>query len=595
MAKRSASKSGRAEDRARERVSKAVEALAAHPLFAPFSPRGLVSREPLGRSTWSTVTAQGSVRCDTRLAEVEEWIWVIAHQLCHLGMGHLRSGRRIERDGHIDSRWNAACCVEVDRFLSHLKIGRSPLAIPELPPGDAESLWRRWRDTDAPDASPGLYGVAEHGDLAATGRQQSWRATDWERCFAEGLRAAVSAAVEVAGGERDSLSGRGGSKTAWRRALEWFVASYPLLGGIAAGLRLVEDAERCRVLSVGVAAVDVSSGEVIVNPHVVLSGPERRFVIAHEILHAGLRHDTRAGGRDPWLWNVATDLVINGWLVEMGVGELPDGTLYDPRLKGWSADEVYERIVKDLRRFARVATFAGVGVVDVLPGDAGPGRVDLDGFYRRALANGLDYHTSSGRGLLPAGLVEEIRARSHPPIGWEVELARWFDDWLPAAERLRTYARVSRRQSATPDIPRPALVKPEEWQRTRTFGAVIDTSGSMDPDLLGKALGAVASYSAAREVSRARVVFCDAAAYDAGWLAPDEIAGRVRVRGRGGTVLQPGIDLLERSADFPATGPVLVITDGHCDRLSIRREHAFLIPHGRRLPFTPKGPVFRMT
>jgi predicted metal-dependent peptidase len=69
----------------------------------------------------------------------------------------------------------------------------------------------------------------------------------------------------------------------------------------------------------------------------------------------------------------------------------------------------------------------------------------------------------------------------------------------------------------------------------------------------------------------------------------------VRVRGRGGTVLQPGIDLLERSADFPATGPVLVITDGHCDRLSIRREHAFLIPHGRRLPFTPKGPVFRMT
>lgn len=325
-----------------------------------------------------------------------------------------------------------------------------------------------------------------------------------------------------------------------------------------------------------------------------MSGPEHRFVIAHEILHAGLRHDTRAGSRDPWLWNVATDLVINGWLVEMAVGELPDGSLYDPQLKGWSADEAYERIVNDLRRYGKVATFAGMGVCDILPGEAVGGHVDLDGFYRRALANGLDYHASSGRGLLPAGLVEEIRARSHPPIGWEVELARWFDDWLPAAERRRTYARLSRRQSATPDIPRPALVKPEEWERTRTFGTVIDTSGSMPSELLGKALGAVASYSAAREVARARVAFCDAAAYDAGWLAPDDIAGRVSVRGRGGTVLQAGVDLLERADDFPKAGPILVITDGYCDHVRIKREHAYLIPNGRRLPFTPRGPVFRM-
>ena len=116
----------------------------------------------------------------------------------------------------------------------------------------------------------------------------------------------------------------------------------------------------------------------------------------------------------------------------------------------------------------------------------------------------------------------------------------------------------------------------------------------MGPDVLGKALGAVASYSAAREVSRARVVFCDAAAYDAGWLSPDDIAGRVKVRGRGGTILQPGIDLLQRDDDFPAKGPILVITDAQCDRLTVGREHAYLIPNGRRLPFPPRGPVFRM-
>jgi hypothetical protein len=63
---------------------------------------------------------------------------------------------------------------------------------------------------------------------------------------------------------------------------------------------------------------------------------------------------------------------------------------------------------------------------------------------------------------------------------------------------------------------------------------------------------------------------------------------------RGGTVLQPGVDLLERADDFPATAPILVITDGACDVLRVRREHAYLVPEGARLPFTPRGPVFRV-
>ncbi|MFE3229170.1 hypothetical protein [Nocardia sp. NPDC059228] len=66
------------------------------------------------------------------------------------------------------------------------------------------------------------------------------------------------------------------------------------------------------------------------------------------------------------------------------------------------------------------------------------------------------------------------------------------------------------------------------------------------------------------------------------------------MRGRGGTVLQPGIRLLERADDFPADGPILVITDGMIDVLRIRHEHAFPIPAGAALPFRPHGPVFRI-
>lgn len=112
---------------------------------------------------------------------------------------------------------------------------------------------------------------------------------------------------------------------------------------------------------------------------------------------------------------------------------------------------------------------------------------------------------------------------------------------------------------------------------------------------IAMALGSIASYAAAHDVPLARVVFCDAAAYDAGYLAPEEIAGRVLVKGRGGPLLQPGIDLLERAADFPPNGPILIITDGGIEcKITITHEHAWLLPRGGYgLPFRTKAPVFR--
>lgn len=142
---------------------------------------------------------------------------------------------------------------------------------------------------------------------------------------------------------------------------------------------------------------------------------------------------------------------------------------------------------------------------------------------------------------------------------------------------------------------RPVFICSQAAMDGRTFGVVLDTSGSMERGLLATALGAIASYSAARDVPAARVVFCDAEAYDAGYMRPDDIAGTVKIKGRGGTVLQPGIDLLEKAEDFPKEAPILIITDGYCDKVVLHgREHAFLVPQGANLPFVPKGKVFRM-
>ncbi|WP_231156275.1 hypothetical protein [Streptomyces sp. CNZ748] len=531
-----------------------------------------------------------------RQADPETWAWALAHAVLHLGFGHVPAaeGPRTQPD----ACELAARCVVVNRFLLGFPVGRVPEDLPAAyPDGDEERLAAAWRQSGIPAVYERCGTAGDDADLRLE-RWQGWygQPPDHQLAFATALTRTVSAAMDMAGGRRDSLDCAPAPRRPWQKALSWFVSSYPLLGGIASGMTLVADAELARAHGISVAAVNAEAGEIYVNPLRRMEDEEWRFVLAHEMLHAALRHGDRCGPRDPFLFNVACDFVINGWLVEMDVGTIPEGLLYDKDLAGLSAEEVYDRVVGD-RRARRLATPRGKGLGDVLGAPLGPPRdcVDLDGFYRRGLAQGMDLHDRQERGLLPAGLVQEIRTLSHPPLPWDARLARWFDEFVPRPEPLRSFARPSRRQASTPDIPRAGRWFPPEEVARCTFGVVLDTSGSMNSVLLGKALGAIASYAGSRDVPAARVVFCDAAPYDAGYLPVAEIAGRVRVRGRGGTVLQPGIDLLQRADDFPPGAPVLVITDGWCDVLRVRREHAYLIPQGARLPFAPRGPVFRVS
>lgn len=550
----------------------------------------------------AAVTSNGTIHVHpTKRADPAAWAWALAHCLLHLGFGHVPAAADDPRE-QPDRFDLAARCTVVNRFLLTFPVGSPPVHLPEsFPGGDEAELAARWRRDGIPAAHELCGTAGAHPDQVLT-TWPAWNNTsvpDWETAFARALTRSVSTAMDVAGGRVDRVTGERAPQHPWSRAMNWFVSSYPLLGGLASGLTVVADAELARAQGIAIAAVSTAAGEIYINPLRMFTDEEWRFILAHEMLHAALRHGERRGGRDPFLFNVAADYVVNDWLVQMRVGDMPEGLLYDPDLRDLSAEEVYDRIAVDLRRQRRLATLRGKGAGDILgeplPHAEARPYTDLDEFYRRGLVQGFDLHQYGERGLLPAGLIQEIRALAHPPVPWDARLARWFDEYVPRPEPLRSYARPARRQASTPDIPRAGRYFPPQETARCTFGVVLDTSGSMSSALLGKALGAIASYAEARDVPAARVVFCDAAPYDAGYLPPAEIAGRVRVRGRGGTQLQPGIDLLQGVDDFPPKAPVLVVTDGWCDILRIRREHAFLIPQGASLPFTPRGPVFRLS
>ncbi len=426
----------------------------------------------------------------------------------------------------------------------------------------------------------------------SSGRHQ---AIDHEQTFAQALVDNAKRALQMQ--HEASHPARPGSdpNSHAARARRWLISHYPLLGSLLTQFELVEDAEVCERLHISIAAVQVSTGEIYINPRRQLGFEQSKFVVAHEVLHAGLNHSSRRQGRDPYLWNVACDFVINDWLVSMNLGIPPDsGLLFDEELRGWAAEDIYLRLAADLRVHRRLSTLRGDDV-DMLDDRPGKFFTDREEFCRRALLQGLDYHQSFGRGALPAGLVEAIRTLNQPAIPWQAKLAEWIQERCPLPERRRSYARPSRRQSVTPETPRPRFVEPEDERATRTFGVIIDTSGSMQRDELGKALGAVVAYSQAQGVKQVRLVYCDAQPYDEGFVAIDSLASRVQVRGRGGTVLQPAVNLLQSQTDFPKDCPILIITDGLCESdLQVARDHAFLVSPGMRLPFPTRKPVFSM-
>lgn len=92
--------------------------------------------------------------------------------------------------------------------------------------------------------------------------------------------------------------------------------------------------------------------KVMYNPEFFesLSEDERTFTLAHEAMHIAFDHVKRAkdGEKDPELWNMATDAVINQMLDHAGL-PIKDGFVNMPEALDKSADEMYE-IVKNKKR-----------------------------------------------------------------------------------------------------------------------------------------------------------------------------------------------------------------------------------------------------
>ena len=119
----------------------------------------------------------------------------------------------------------------------------------------------------------------------------------------------------------------------------------PFFGNLATRLQLVNADEWCAT-----AATD--GRRFYYNSEFINKMPLKQveFLFGHEVLHVVYDHMGRRGERDPKIMNIAADYCVNGDLMEQRVGEKIPVGLFDPKYRGWSAEEVYDDLEKNAEK-----------------------------------------------------------------------------------------------------------------------------------------------------------------------------------------------------------------------------------------------------
>ena len=157
--------------------------------------------------------------------------------------------------------------------------------------------------------------------------------------------------------------------------------SAPFFGNLATRLKLKDATAWCPTLA--------TDGKYFYyNRHFVaaMSDGECVFGMGHEILHCVYDHFdvARRGDRDPRLWNIANDYVINADLIDANIGEqikLVD-ICFDWKYRGQISEEIYDDLFKQAEEEGRV--------IDVNPLDIHLDRAEGDDEGAGQSSNGND-------------------------------------------------------------------------------------------------------------------------------------------------------------------------------------------------------------
>lgn len=122
---------------------------------------------------------------------------------------------------------------------------------------------------------------------------------------------------------------------------------HPFFGNLASRLRIVAADNWLPT-----AAVDGKNLYYNTQFFNAMDNKEIEFVIGHEILHLVFDHLGRCEKRNPMLYNIAADYIVNNTLVKNNIGKKPTivDCFQDFKYNEWTSEEVYDDLFKQLEQ-----------------------------------------------------------------------------------------------------------------------------------------------------------------------------------------------------------------------------------------------------
>ena len=310
---------------------------------------------------------------------------------------------------------------------------------------------------------------------------------------------------------------------------------------------------------------------LVVNPKFIdsLSANELNWCMIHEVLHVALGHLWRGKGKDKMLFNIACDYAIHSAMIdEMKVEQQyglnmkrPNGTLYDAKYAGKSAEEIYYELLAEMPD-----KNACIGIE---PQNHGGWNNDSFGADSESAADGkteweerIISATASMKncGKLPGALERMIRRFTRPVKDWRSLLHQYMTPcpndygWQPPDARFQDSMFVL-----------PALTD-ENIDKIDNVAIWIDTSGSMSSDEIEKVFSeAVGIVEQSGGKMSGWIGFFDHKAYELTAFEDTEELKKAKAEGGGGTCFHAPFEKTFQSLAPYEITCLIVMTDGMCD------------------------------
>ena len=227
-----------------------------------------------------------------------------------------------------------------------------------------------------------------------------------------------------------------------------------------------------------------------------LSNKEIEFVIAHEILHCVFDHLERREDRNPMIYNIAADYIVNNTLVRDKIGTIPTlvPCYQDFKYLDWTSEEVYDDLDQkhDQDELEQLGELLDEHVdwesESEKDGDGNSKRPSYSKEELRKIRdevkeNMLSAAQSAGAGNVPGEIQRIIKELTEPKMNWRELLRQQIQSTI---KNDFTFTRPSRKARHTG-----AVLPGQNFDETIDISIGLDMSGSIGDDQAKDFLGEV--------------------------------------------------------------------------------------------------------